>query len=153
MCGIIGLVAQPGNRIDLDCQQILAIRDVMTSRGPDDAGLFEKRNLAFAHRRLSIRDSIGGSQPWISDDAQCVLVYNGELYNDQQLRSELTSQGHRFTSRCDTETVMAAYQQWGTDCVTRLRGMFAFGIYDFRDDSLFLARDRFGIKPLVCDGN
>ncbi len=124
------------------------MRDAMQPRGPDAAGLFQHRNVAFAHRRLAIRDIAGGAQPWVSEDRQCVLVYNGEVYNDHALRQELAALGHRFRSRCDTEVVMAAYGQWGTECVSRLRGMFAFGIYDFRDDSLFLARDRFGIKPL-----
>jgi len=148
MCGILGLVAPPGNSVGLDRKQIVSLRDVMKPRGPDEAGIFERNNIAFAHRRLSIRDIAGGSQPWVSDEGQCVLVYNGELYNDDPLRRELTAQGHLFRSHCDTETVMAAYCQWGTDCVEHLRGMFAFGIYDFRDDSLFLVRDRFGIKPL-----
>ena len=148
MCGILGIVAGPAEAVDLDRKQILAMRDTMQLRGPDAAGLFERRNLVFAHRRLSIRDIPAGKQPWLSDDEQCVLVYNGEVYNDGELRRELATLGHSFRTRCDTEVVMAAYQAWGTECVRRLRGMFAFAIYDFRDDSLFLARDRFGIKPL-----
>ena len=148
MCGILGIVANPGSAVNLDRSQILRMRDTMTARGPDAAGLFQMRNMAFGHRRLSIRDLEGGSQPWVSDDEQCVLVYNGEIYNDQSLRQELTALGHRFRSRSDTEVVMQAYRQWGTECVKHLHGMFAFGIYDFRNDSLFLARDRFGIKPL-----
>ena len=148
MCGILGIVANTGAAVGLDESQVLSMRDAMQSRGPDAAGLFQNRNIAFAHRRLAIRDLAGGVQPWVSDDRRCVLVYNGEVYNDGELRQELAALGHRFRSHCDTEVVMAAYRQWGTESVSRLRGMFAFGIYDFRDDSLFLARDRFGIKPL-----
>ncbi|MCH8828646.1 MAG: asparagine synthase (glutamine-hydrolyzing) [Planctomycetes bacterium] len=148
MCGILGIVAEPGRSVDLRTPQIVAMRDRMEMRGPDDAGLFAARNVVLAHRRLAIRDLDGGKQPWLTPDEQSVLVYNGELYNDGQLRSDLERRGHRFRSRCDTEVVMQAYREWGVDCVDRFRGMFAFAIYDFRDDSLFLVRDRFGIKPL-----
>lgn len=148
MCGILGIVQEPGRPPELTDPQIVAMRDTMRMRGPDDCGLFRARNVAFAHRRLAIRDLDDGRQPWLSDDGQTVLVYNGELYNDQQLRDELETGGHRFRTRCDTEVVLAAYRQWGSECVERFRGMFALGVYDFRDDSLFLARDRFGVKPL-----
>ncbi|GAB4136086.1 MAG: hypothetical protein Tsb009_02980 [Planctomycetaceae bacterium] len=148
MCGILGIVAEPGQSRQLTTGQILHMRDRMTMRGPDGCGIFEKDHIAFAHRRLAIRDLEAGQQPWISDDGQTVLVYNGELYNDEELRSKLRAHGHRFRTRCDTETVMAAFHQWGPDCVRQFRGMFALGVYDFRDNSLFLARDRVGIKPL-----
>jgi len=148
MCGILGIVAQPGRELRLDERTIVGMRDQMQARGPDDAGLFEHRNVAFAHRRLAIRDPAAGRQPWVSADGRCVLVYNGEIYNDEALRRELTSLGHRFRTRCDTEVVMAAWLQWGRRCVEKLCGMFALGVYDFGDDTLFLARDRFGIKPL-----
>lgn len=148
MCGILGIVGSPSEPVGLSHDQILRMRDSMTARGPDDAGFCRRRNIAFAHRRLSIRDIEGGAQPWVSDDGQTVLVYNGEIYNDRSLRKQLAARGEMFRSRCDTEVVMAAYRQWGPQCVERLSGMFAFGIYDFRDDRLLLARDRFGIKPL-----
>ena len=148
MCGILGVIAKPGEVIDLEGSSLLRMRDTMAARGPDDAGLFTRRNVALAHRRLAIRDPAAGHQPWVSEDRQCVLVYNGELYNDVTLRKELQAKGHVFQTRCDTEVLMAAYREWGADCVHRLRGMFAFGLYDFRDDSLLLVRDRFGIKPL-----
>ena len=148
MCGILGIVAEPGRAVGMTRNDLTVMRDTMRSRGPDAAGLFERRNIAFGHRRLSIRDLRGGAQPWISDDGQCVLVYNGEIYNDGLLRRELMSLGHRFRSYADTEVVMEAYREWGTDCPRHLRGMFAFGVYDFRDESLLLVRDRFGIKPL-----
>ncbi len=124
------------------------MRDTMAARGPDGAGLFERANVALAHRRLSIRDLAGGAQPCVSDDGQTVLIYNGEIYNDAVLRRDLERLGHRFRSRCDTEVVLAACRQWGARAVERMRGMFAFGAYDFRDETLLLVRDRFGIKPL-----
>ncbi len=148
MCGILGLVASPGTVIDIDQPALVAMRDTMAARGPDASGLYCRRNVALAHRRLAIRDLAGGAQPWVDEDEQTVLVYNGELYNDAELKRELEALGYRFRTRCDTEVVMAAYRAWGTNCVQRFRGMFALGIYDFRDDTLFLARDRFGIKPL-----
>ncbi len=148
MCGILGIIAPCGAAVDLDRTTLIAMRDRMKSRGPDDAGLFIKQNVAMAHRRLAIRDLQAGRQPWLSDDEQTVLVYNGELYNDGELRTVLRTAGHQFRTRCDTEVVMAAYRQWGADCIRRFRGMFALGIYDFRDRSLLLARDRFGVKPL-----
>ncbi len=142
------MVADVGRRVTTNRNVIVAMRDQMQSRGPDDAGIFEHRNIAFAHRRLAIRDIAGGRQPWISDDGKCALVYNGEIYNDSELRQELMALGHHFRSQCDTEVVMEAYRHWGVECLGRLRGMFAFGIYDFESERLFLARDRFGIKPL-----
>lgn len=149
MCGILGLVTPSGQILSERDNDILAMRDRMTNRGPDDAGFFRKENIAFAHRRLTIRDLEAGRQPWLSAEEDCVLVYNGELYNDQALRRELMRLGHRFRTRaCDTEVVLAAYQEWGVDCLTRFRGMFAFGIYDSPERRLILARDRFGIKPL-----
>ncbi len=148
MCGILGIVAESGDRPGIGRSELLAMRDTMQARGPDDAGDFVKGNIAFAHRRLAIRDRRGGAQPWVSPDGQTVLVYNGEIYNDKQLRRELAGGGFHFKTRSDTEVVMAAYLQWGAQCVDHLRGMFAFGVYDFRDDSLLLVRDRFGIKPL-----
>ncbi len=148
MCGILGIIAAPSASVGVEQQQVIAMRDVMESRGPDGAGLFEKKNVVLAHRRLAIRDLAAGRQPWISEDGQCALVYNGEIYNDVSLRTKLMGYGHRFRTRCDTEVVMAAYRQWGTECVQHLRGMFAFGVYDFRNERLFLARDHFGVKPL-----
>lgn len=149
MCGILGLVARSGQILSERDSDILAMRDTMTNRGPDDAGFYRKENVAFAHRRLTIRDLEAGRQPWLSTDKESLLVYNGELYNDGALRRELTGLGHQFRTRaCDTEVVLAAYQEWGVDCLARFRGMFAFGIYDFSERRLFLARDRFGIKPL-----
>ncbi len=148
MCGIVGVVMKPGQPVGLSWSQIASLRDSMTTRGPDGAGMFLREPVAFAHRRLAIRDRTGGVQPLLADDEQTVLVYNGELYNDRELRETLEREGYRFRSRCDTEVVLAAYRHWGTNFTDRLRGMFALGIYDFRDDTLLLVRDRFGIKPL-----
>lgn len=148
MCGILGIAARHGERVSVDERRLIAMRDAMQARGPDDAGLLVRENVAFAHRRLSIRDLSAGAQPWLSDDGRLALVYNGELYNDGELRRELERRGCRFRTSCDTETVLAAYSMWGADCVERFRGMFAFGVYDFHRRVLFLARDRFGVKPL-----
>ncbi len=148
MCGILGIVSAPGRTPGLDESAVLAMRDRMTSRGPDDVGSFSERNVFFAHRRLAIRDRDGGRQPWVSDDGQRVLVYNGEVYDDGSLRRQLLERGHPLRTTCDTELVMAAYAEWGVDCVEHLRGMFAFGLYDFREKQLLLARDRCGVKPL-----
>lgn len=148
MCGILGTVAPLGKAPAVSPDDVLRMRDTMRARGPDGAGVFHHRNIAFAHRRLAIRDIPGGAQPWLSDDGETVLVYNGELYNDAELRTELTDLGHHFRSTCDTETVLAAWRAWGSHCVERFVGMFALGIYDFRDDTLFLARDPCGVKPL-----
>ena len=125
------------------------MRDVMSPRGPDDAGLFFRKNVIFGHRRLAIRDlSSLGHQPYLSPCGKHVLVYNGEIYNDDELRDELATFGYRFESTCDTEVLMAAWLQWGDACVQRLRGMFSFGVYDFERERLFVARDRCGVKPL-----
>ena len=88
------------------------------------------------------------TQPIVSEDGQTVLVYNGELYNDRELRTELQKYGVKFQTRCDTETLLAAWSTWGVDCLQKLKGMFAFGVYDFAENRLFLVRDRFGVKPL-----
>ena len=124
------------------------MRDRMTARGPDDAGLLLRGNVALAHRRLAIRDLSAGKQPIVSEDGQTALVYNGELYNDRELRTELQQIGVKFKTRCDTETLLAAWKMWGVDCLDKLRGMFAFGVYDFAENRLSLVRDRFGVKPL-----
>ena len=148
MCGILGIVAPRGRSISVAREQVVTMRDSMTARGPDDAGLLIRGNVALAHRRLAIRDLSAGTQPIVSDDGQTAIVYNGELYNDGELRNELQQLGVQFQTRCDTETLLAAWQTWGTDCLSKLRGMFAFGVYDFAESRLFLVRDRFGVKPL-----
>ncbi len=125
------------------------MRDRLTRRGPDDQGLAEHHNVLFAHRRLKVIDPDGGVQPMWSPDSRYLLIYNGELYNDAAIRRELT-QHHRveFTTDCDTETLLHALIVWDDAALTRVRGMFAFALYDFVENRLLLARDPLGIKPL-----
>ncbi|MDA1213411.1 MAG: asparagine synthase (glutamine-hydrolyzing) [Planctomycetota bacterium] len=148
MCGILGIVNRHDQPCDISAAELIRMRDTMTSRGPDGAGVLQTKNIAFAHRRLAIRDIQHGAQPWVSDDGRFVLLYNGELYNDDELRRQLIARGHRFITNCDTEVVLAAYREWESSCVDHFRGMFALGVYDLERQKLFCARDRFGIKPL-----
>lgn len=145
MCGIVGFVGL-GDRLDLK-----KMTCALTHRGPDGEGMYvnDARRLHLGHRRLSIRDIAGGTQPmWNEDETVCV-VYNGEIYNHHELRRELEFAGHVFkTSHSDTEVLVHGWEEWGADLVPRLNGMFAFCIADMRSNRLFLARDRFGEKPL-----
>jgi asparagine synthase (glutamine-hydrolysing) len=143
MCGIVGLVSPNLNQIDLE-----RASNLLSHRGPDDGGFYIGDGAALAARRLSIIDLDGGHQPLSNEGSTIWITYNGEVYNAPALRGELESYGHCFQTHTDTETVVHAYEQWGTECVKRLRGMFAFGIWDAPRRRLFLARDRFGIKPL-----
>jgi asparagine synthase (glutamine-hydrolysing) len=152
MCGIHGAVSF-GQR--LDPQRMIAARDRLTHRGPDDAGLWQSPDgrVVLTHRRLSVIDlSAGGHQPMLDADGRLAIVFNGEIYNFGALREELTALGHPFRSRSDTEVLLAAWREWGAACLQRLNGMFAFAIHDRGDAStparLFLARDRVGKKPL-----
>ncbi len=123
---------------------------MLAHRGPDDQGVkwFPERNSGLAHRRLSILDlSPAGHQPMPNHDGKRWITYNGEIYNFQELRRELSGRGYKFVSQCDTEVILAAYDEWGADCVRRFNGMFAFGIYDTQRHELFIARDHLGIKP------
>jgi asparagine synthase (glutamine-hydrolysing) len=122
--------------------------DRIRHRGPDGDGTWTDGPAALAHRRLAIIDPAGGQQPVATADGSCWIVYNGELYNFRELRAELIARGHTFQTSCDTEVVVHAYQEWREGCLDRMRGMYAFAIWDRRDRTLFLARDRFGIKPL-----
>jgi asparagine synthase (glutamine-hydrolysing) len=147
MCGIAGIVsAQSGDRIDAEtihrmCQSIV-------HRGPDDEGLFVKDGTGLGMRRLSIIDVAGGHQPVFNEDKSIWIVYNGETYNFPELRRDLESRGHRFSTHSDTEVIVHLYEEMGAECVQKLRGMFAFALYDQREKRLLLARDRFGKKPL-----
>jgi asparagine synthase (glutamine-hydrolysing) len=148
MCGIVGYAGRGGG---LPPQLLAAMRDALTHRGPDACGLWLSPDAAVAlgHRRLSIIDlSATGAQPMAGADGNSVIVFNGEIYNHEELRAELLARGARFVGRSDTEVLLAAYDAWGEDCVTRLRGMFAFAIYDAARRTLFMARDRAGEKPL-----
>ena len=147
MCGIAGLFTRdPGATID---QPVLTrMRDAMHHRGPDGAGMWTAEGVGLAHRRLSVIDVEGSPQPMHSGDGRAVITFNGEIYNYRELRSELAALGHRFATEGDTEVILAAWRQWGVDCLPRFNGMFAFAIYDRDTRRLFLARDRFGVKPL-----
>jgi asparagine synthase (glutamine-hydrolysing) len=147
MCGIAGLVSFDG--LPRDAEAVAArMRDVLTHRGPDEAGLYFDGYAALAHRRLSIVDLSTGQQPLANEDGQVRVIFNGEIYNHADIRRELEQLGHRYRTRSDTETIVHAYEQWGDDAVDRLRGMFAFAIWDTRRRRLLLVRDRLGIKPL-----
>ena len=122
--------------------------DVLTHRGPDESGIHRDAGIGLGHRRLSIIDLASGQQPMANDDRSVWLTYNGEIYNFRDLRAELEAAGFSFRTHSDTEVLLRAWEHWGEACVPRLRGMFAFAIWDARDDVLFLARDRLGIKPL-----
>ena len=148
MCGIAGMVADV-SPVDLD--SVRAMDQSVAHRGPDDAGLWSSADgaVAFAHRRLSILDlSAAGHQPFVSAGERAVISYNGEIYNFRELRAELSAAGHPFRSQSDTEVILAGYLRSGEAFVERLRGMFAFAIWDERERRCVIARDRFGIKPL-----
>jgi asparagine synthase (glutamine-hydrolysing) len=146
MCGIAGALSS--THPDLVCQ-VRAMTEAQHHRGPDDGGEWSDGLCALGHRRLAIIDlSEAGRQPLANEDGTVWITFNGEIYNFQALRRELEGLGHRFRTRTDTEVIVHAYEQWGTDCVKRLRGMFAFGVWDGRHRRLLLARDRVGKKPL-----
>src|SRR5262249_39201637 len=148
MCGIVGLFRQDGG---VDRGVLAAMRDTMAHRGPDDAGLFvtEDRRVGLGHRRLSIIDlSPAGHQPMTNEDGSIWLVFNGEIYNFQALKRDLVAAGHTFRSNTDSEVILHGYEEWGQAVVQRLRGMFAYALWDGVRRRLLLARDHFGIKPL-----
>jgi asparagine synthase (glutamine-hydrolysing) len=146
MCGIAGFVRIDGGAADEHTARAMA--DALRHRGPDGHGFFIDGPAVLGHRRLAIIDPEGGEQPVANEDRSLWITYNGELYNFPELKRELEDLGHRFRTHCDTEVVVHAYEQWGAGCLERLRGMFAFAIRDTRRRQMFLARDRFGIKPL-----
>jgi asparagine synthase (glutamine-hydrolysing) len=147
MCGIAGIVTTGGLSAE-ERARLPRMGDIIAHRGPDDAGVHADAYAGLAHRRLSIVDLAAGHQPLANEDETVWIVFNGEIYNHADLRNELTAAGHRYRTRCDTETIVHAYEQWGDACVERFRGMFAFAIWDSSRRRLLLARDRLGIKPL-----
>ncbi len=147
MCGIAGIVAVDRLGPE-DSARAVAMRDLISYRGPDGAGLYTDDRAALAHRRLSIVDLAGGHQPLSNEAGDVWVTYNGEIYNHADVRPHLEAAGHNYRTRSDTETIVHAYEQWGDDCVHRFRGMFAFGIWDARKRRLLLVRDRLGVKPL-----
>lgn len=153
MCGIVGQIERRGI---VDPAHLVVLRDTLEHRGPDDAGSWVAADgrAGLGHRRLSFLDlSAAGRQPMPSEDERFWLTLNGEIYNHRELRRELEARGHRFRSTCDAEVVLHGYEEWGAEVLGRLQGMFAFGLWDDRDKELFLARDRFGIKPLYYFAN
>jgi asparagine synthase (glutamine-hydrolysing) len=147
MCGIAGLY-HPEQPRPLPEDRVAAMLVPMRHRGPDGDGLWSAPGVVLGHLRLSIIDVAGSPQPMPSADGRLTIAFNGEIYNFRELRKELAALGHVFRTEGDTEAILAAYAQWGPACLSRLDGMFAFAIHDAADGSLFLARDRLGVKPL-----
>lgn len=148
MCGINGIALSSRSRRELDVRVLERMRDVITHRGPDDAGVYVDGRVGLGHRRLSIVDVASGHQPMPNEDGALQVTYNGEIYNHADYREELESAGHVYRTHCDTETILHLYEEHGPSCVEHLRGMFAFAIWDARRKELFIARDRLGVKPL-----
>jgi len=147
MCGIAGLFDTRG-KCEFAPKLLAHINNIQSHRGPDESGLHLEPGLGFGHRRLSVIDLATGQQPLFNEDHSVVVVFNGEIYNYQQLVPELKRLGHQFRTRSDTEVILHAWESWGADCVKRFRGMFAFALWDRNQQTLFLARDRLGVKPL-----
>ena len=147
MCGIVGIFDRM-NQGPIDRSLLQRMNDSLGHRGPDDSGFYVSAGIGLGHRRLSIIDLASGHQPLFNEDRSVVVVYNGEIYNFQELARELQAKGHVFRTHCDTEVIVHAWEEWGEACVDRFRGMFAFGLWDEKQGILFLARDRLGIKPL-----
>ncbi|MEZ0242378.1 MAG: XrtA/PEP-CTERM system amidotransferase [Sphingomonas sp.] len=148
MCGIAGLY-YPGTPKPVDPARLIAMTDAIAHRGPDGSGVWTAPGVGLGHRRLSIIDIAGSPQPMATADQGLVVSYNGEIYNFQQIRAELEVLGARFQTSGDTEVLLHGWRAWGPDMLSRINGMFAFALYDAERKSLFLARDRFGVKPLV----
>lgn len=155
MCGITGLFDIRSTR-QIDRVVLSRMNDSQRHRGPDEGSLYTGPGIGLGHRRLSVIDVATGQQPLFNEDGSVVVVFNGEIYNYQQLIPELKALGHVFRTRSDTEVIVHAWEAWGADCVKRFRGMFAFALWDENSQTLFMARDRMGVKPfyyaLLDDG-
>lgn len=147
MCGIVGLFDTRGKQ-EVNRQVLERMNQSQFHRGPDEGELYTEPGMGMGHRRLSIIDVSSGQQPLFNEDRSVVVVFNGEIYNFQDLARELVDCGHQFRTHSDTEVIVHAWEQWGENCVEHFRGMFAFGLWDRNQQVLFLARDRLGIKPL-----
>lgn len=147
MCGIAGIFHTEGFK-PVDPDRVRRMCDAIAHRGPDGEGVWTAPGVGLGHRRLSIVDLAGSPQPMVAADGDAVIVFNGEIYNFKDLRKELHALGAQFRTDGDTEVILQAWRHWGTDCLTRLHGMFAFALYDLRQRTLLLARDRLGVKPL-----
>lgn len=156
MCGITGIFDTKGKG-EVSRELLSRMNETQLHRGPDEGGLHVEAGLGFGHRRLSIIDLSSGQQPLFNEDGTVVVTYNGEIYNFPELTEELKRLGHVFRTHCDTEVIVHAWEAWGKSCVDRFRGMFAFAVWDRNLETLFLARDRMGIKPLyyanLADGS
>lgn len=143
MCGIVGFVGQTKNKEKI----VKKMADRIVHRGPDGEGYYTDSEVALGHRRLSIIDVEGGAQPMYNEKKDIVIVFNGEIYNYKELQKELKRKNHKFSTNCDTEVLVHGYEEWGEELLAKLRGMFAFAIWDKKERKLFCARDHFGIKP------
>ena len=149
MCGIAGWLSSKQNL----CEKpglLDRMSQTLKERGPDEDGIYVERNTALIHRRLAVVDTENGKQPMIyADNAEkYVLVYNGELYNTDEIRTQLKAKGYEFESHSDTEVLLKAYVHWKENCTEKLNGIFAFAVYETKRKRLFLCRDRIGVKPL-----
>jgi asparagine synthase (glutamine-hydrolysing) len=147
MCGITGIFDLRGRR-EIDRRVLARMNDSQQHRGPDEEGVHVEPGVGLGHKRLSIIDLSTGQQPLYNEDRSVCVVYNGEIYNFKELIPELAALGHTFRTKCDTEVIVHAWEEWGERCVERFRGMFAFALWDRNRETLFLARDRLGVKPL-----
>lgn len=146
MCGIVGIIRKKER---VSYQEIENLTGTMMHRGPDEGGIYVKNNYGIGHRRLSIIDIGNGQQPMANNDDSIWIVFNGEIYNYLELKTQLVNKGHKFKTNCDTEVILEAYQEWGIECLQLFRGMFAFALIDEKEKKCYIARDGFGIKPLV----
>ena len=147
MCGICG-IANLHEGEEVSEKILCAMRDTLTHRGPDEAGVHLDGRIGLGHRRLSIIDLSTGTQPIHNEDSTLWIVFNGEIYNYQELRPSLEARGHVFKTNSDTEVLLRMYEEYGHESLQYLNGMFAYAIYDQKKKEIFLARDRIGIKPL-----
>jgi asparagine synthase (glutamine-hydrolysing) len=147
MCGVVGICSLTGPTAPRE-QTIRAMLGMIRHRGPDQFGIYLDDRVSLGNARLSILDLSTGQQPICNEDENLWIVFNGEIFNHPELRAELEARGHRWHTNCDTETILHAFEEWGTDCMSRFNGQFAFAIWNRRDQSLFMARDRLGVRPL-----
>ncbi|MCA9060389.1 MAG: asparagine synthetase B, partial [Planctomycetaceae bacterium] len=147
MCGIAGVLYDDHQRT-VDAELLRAMGAAIRHRGPDGQGTFRAGPVGLVHQRLAIIDLAGGHQPMSNEDESVQVVFNGEIYNYREIRDDLAARGHDFRTNSDTEVLAHLYEEVGAEMCSRLRGMFAFALWDRRDDTVLLARDRLGIKPL-----
>jgi asparagine synthase (glutamine-hydrolysing) len=147
MCGITGIVDLAGQR-PISESLLASMNGTLSHRGPDGDGFHFEPGVGFGHRRLSIIDLQGGRQPLYNEDGTVVVTFNGEIFNFAEVERELIAKGHKFRTRCDTEVIVHGWEEWGAECLRRFNGMFAFAVWDQRRRTVFIARDRLGVKPL-----